>query len=177
MTALAAPTSDQQRTGAGIQGGRGPSAASSTIRVTARRFSFHIDRPVDPVYPLGESLVSSASAAEIARHVIGDAITEVILAVFLDARHRVLGFTEIARGTLNATRFTPRDVLVPALHANACQVILAHNHPSGDALPSRADQQVTAVMREATRTVGIPLADHLIVTSTNHYSFAAAEAW
>jgi DNA repair protein RadC len=83
------------------------------IRVTTRRYTFQL------VYPAGTSVSCPRDAVEIARHVIGSEITEVILAVFVDARHRVIGYAEIARGTLNANRFTPRDVLVPAMLAGA----------------------------------------------------------
>jgi len=84
----------------------------------------------------------------------------------------VTGYTEVARGTLNAARISPRDVLVPAILANAASVVMAHNHPSGAASASIADHAVTAAMRGAARILGLRLADHLIVTPTDHYSFA-----
>jgi len=83
----------------------------------------------------------------------------------------------VARGTLNAARLTPRDILVRALALNAASVAVAHNHPSGDETPSRADRQVTAVLRDACNLVGIPLLDHVIVTDTAHYSFRETEGW
>ncbi len=155
----------------------GKIASGSAIRVTARCLSFHVVRDEQPDYPIAEHVVSAASAAEIARHVIGDSITEILLAMFLDARQRIIGFAEIARGTLNVTRFTPRDVLVPALRVNAHSIVLAHNHPTGDPSPSRADHDVTATLREAAQLIGVRLADHLIVTNSDHYSFAQEESW
>jgi DNA repair protein RadC len=83
----------------------------------------------------------------------------------------------VARGTLNAARLTPRDILVRALAVNAASVAVAHNHPSGSETPSRADRQVTAVIREACSLVGIPLLDHVIVTDAAHYSFRETEGW
>ena len=112
-----------------------------------------------------------------ARAVIGSEITECLLVIFLDARHRVTGYSEVARGTLNAARFTPRDVLIPALHANGAAVVVAHNHPSHDATPSRADRTVTEVLREAGRLIGLPIVDHLIVTPDDVYSFRERDGW
>jgi DNA repair protein RadC len=68
-------------------------------------------------------------------------------------------------------RLQPRDVLVPALCANAAGLIVCHNHPSVDATPSRADRVVTAALRNAAQIVGLPLLDHIIVTDTEHFSF------
>ena len=149
----------------------------STIRVSTRRYSFHIIRDAEVAYPAGESVGCPREAVDIARHVIGEQITECLLAIFVDARHRVTGYTEIARGTLNATRFTPRDVLVPALHASAGGLIVAHNHPSGSVDPSRADRQVTIVLRDACTMIGIPLLDHIIVTDSSYFSFRENEGW
>ena len=149
----------------------------STIRVSTKQYSFHIVRDADVAYPAGESVCCPRDAVDIARHLIGAQITECLLAIFLDARQRVTGYAEIARGTLNATRFTPRDVLVPALHASAGGLVVAHNHPSGTVDPSRADRQVTVALRDACAMVGIPLLDHIIVTDSAHYSFREDEGW
>jgi DNA repair protein RadC len=149
----------------------------TTIRVSTRRYSFHIVREPEVAYPAGESVSCPREAVDIARHVIGEQITECLLAVFVDARHRVTGYAEIARGTLNATRFTPRDVLVPALHAGAAGIIVAHNHPSGSVDPSRADRQVTVALRDACAMIGVPLLDHIIVTDAEHFSFREHEGW
>ena len=148
-----------------------------TIRVSTQRYSFQIVREAEVAYPAGEFVTCPREAVDIARHVIGTEITECLLALFVDARNRVTGYAEIARGTLNATRFTPRDVLVPALHASAGGLIIAHNHPSGAVEPSRADRQVTVAVREACTMIGIPLLDHIIVTDAAHFSFRDTECW
>ena len=96
----------------------------ATIRVSTQRYSFQIVREAEVAYPAGKSVCCPREAVDIARHIIGAQITECLIAVFLDARQRVNGYAEIARGTLNATRFTPRDVLVPALHASAGGLIV-----------------------------------------------------
>jgi DNA repair protein RadC len=177
MTGPTAISPRGRQTGKRVRSARALVATSSTIRVSTRRYSFHVVHDEHRAYPLGETCDGGASAAELARHVIGDAITEVILALFLDTRHRILGFAEVARGTLNATRFKPKDVLIPALLSNASAIILAHNHPSGDATPSAPDRHATTALREAAQSVGIPLVDHLVVTAGDHHSFAIADAW
>ena len=102
--------------------------AGRTMIARTERYTFHVVRDADASDPLGQTLCRDAPAAsQIARHVIGDAITEVLLVIFLDARQRVLGFSEVARGTLNTNRFTPKDVLIPALLANAASLVVAHN--------------------------------------------------
>ena len=147
------------------------------VRVTTRRCSFQVLRDEASTYPRGSLVAQPEDIAEIARQLIGADITEVILAFFLDARQRVIGYAEIARGTLNAARLTPRDVLVRALAVHAGSVGICHNHPSGDVTPSRADRLVTAALRDACNLVGIALLDHVIVTDTAHFSFKAAEGW
>ena len=97
--------------------------------------------------------------------------------LLLDARHRLISVEPVVAGTLNSARLLPRDVLAPALRAGAAAVIVAHNHPSGEVTPSRADRLVTAALRDASRLLGLPLLDHLIVTSRSHYSFRETEAW
>lgn len=150
---------------------------STTIRVSTRRHSFQVVRHPSAGYPAGAPVGCPRDAVVIARHAIGSEITECLLAIFLDARHRVTGYAEVARGTLNATRFTPRDLLVPALQVGCAALVVAHNHPSGALDPSRADRQVTVALRDACALVGTPLLDHLIVTDTGYHSFRESEGW
>ena len=103
--------------------------------------------------------------------------SERIAALLLDSRHRLIRRELVAVGTVNASRLSPRDVLAPALVAGAAAVVVAHNHPSGDATPSRADRQVTAALRQAATVVGVDLLDHLILGRREHHSFREAEAW
>lgn len=151
-------------------------AATPTIRVSTRRVQFSL-AVNDAAAPIGDTVASLRDAAHIARAVIGGEISECVLAIFLDARHRVSGYAEVSRGTLNAARLQARDIFVPALLANSASVIAAHCHPSGDARPSRADRSVTAVLREAGTLIGVQLIDHIIVTATDHYSFREDERW
>ncbi len=152
-------------------------ATNSTIRVSARRFSFALAVNDEAAASVGDLVTSPNAAASVARAVIGSEISECVLAIFLDARHRVIGFAEVSRGTINASRLSPRDVLVPCLLANAGSVVVAHNHPSGDPSPSRADRVVTTALLQAAELVGVQLLDHVIVTPTRHFSFREQEGW
>ncbi len=88
---------------------------------------------------------------------------EVFCCLFLDNRHRVLSFDELFRGTIDGTSVYPREVVKEALSINAAAVILAHNHPSGVAEPSEADERITRRLRSALELVDIRLLDHLII--------------
>ncbi len=88
---------------------------------------------------------------------------EVFCCLYLDNRHRVLRFDELFRGTIDGTSVYPREVVKEALGVNAAAVILAHNHPSGVAEPSQADERITKRLKSALELVDIRLLDHLII--------------
>lgn len=88
---------------------------------------------------------------------------EVFCCIYLDNRHRILGFEELFRGTVDGTSVYPREVVKQALSFNAAAVILAHNHPSGVAEPSQADERITRRLKSALELVDIRLLDHLVV--------------
>lgn len=88
---------------------------------------------------------------------------EVFAVLFLDAQHRLLVLEELFRGTLTQTSVYPREVARRALVHNAGAVILAHNHPSGVAEPSRADEHLTQAIRSALALVDVRVLDHLVV--------------
>lgn len=88
---------------------------------------------------------------------------EVFAVLFLDSQHRLLAFEELFRGTLTQTSVYPREVLLRALHHQAAAVVLAHNHPSGNVSPSKADETLTQSLRAALALVDIRVLDHLIV--------------
>ena len=88
---------------------------------------------------------------------------ELFCCLYLDNRHRVLRFDELFRGTIDGTSVYPREVVKEALLINAAAVILAHNHPSGVAEPSQADERITKRLKSALDLVDIRLLDHLIV--------------
>lgn len=88
---------------------------------------------------------------------------ESLVAVHLDAKHRVLGIEEIAKGTLSEVSSTPREVFKGAFLNNAARILLAHNHPSGVSTPSSADMGYTQTIVEAGNLLGVPVLDHVIV--------------
>lgn len=97
---------------------------------------------------------------------------EVFAALFLDARHRLLAAEELFRGTLCQTAVYPREVARRTLQLNAAAIIVAHNHPSGEAEPSAADDDLTRCLRVALAQLDVPVLDHLIVAGNHCYSFA-----
>jgi DNA repair protein RadC len=97
---------------------------------------------------------------------------EVFCVLFLTNRHRVIAFEEMFRGTIDGATVHPREVVKQALRLNAAAVILAHNHPSGVAEPSRADEAITRRLRDALALVDVRVLDHLIVGGSEITSLA-----
>ncbi len=115
---------------------------------------------------------SPGAVRDYLRLAIGAKPFEVFFALFLDAQHRLLAADELFRGTLNQTSVYPREVVKRALAVNAAAVVFAHNHPSGVAEPSRADEMLTATLKSALELVDIRTLDHFIVAGPNVYSFS-----
>lgn len=97
---------------------------------------------------------------------------EVFVALFLDSQHRLLADEELFRGTLSQTSVYPREVVKAALSCNAAAVIFAHNHPSGVAEPSRADEMLTRALVGALATIDVRTLDHFVVAGAEVVSFA-----
>jgi DNA repair protein RadC len=97
---------------------------------------------------------------------------EVFAVLFLDAQHRLIALEEMFRGTLTQTSVYPREVVKRALERGAGSVILAHNHPSGTAEPSRADEFLTQTLKAALALVDVKVLDHLVVGQTEAVSLA-----
>jgi DNA repair protein RadC len=97
---------------------------------------------------------------------------EVFTVLFLDAQQRLIACEELFRGTLTQTSVYPREVVRRALTLNCASVILSHNHPSGIAEPSRADQILTRELQSALKLVDVQVLDHIIVAAAESVSFA-----
>jgi len=97
---------------------------------------------------------------------------EVFAVLFLDSQHRLLALEELFRGTLAQTSVYPREVALRALHHHAAAVVLAHNHPSGVAEPSRADEQLTRTLKAALALIDVRVLDHVVVTAQGCRSMA-----
>ncbi|MGB5579164.1 MAG: DNA repair protein RadC [Woeseia sp.] len=113
--------------------------------------------------PVGQAIRSPADTEAFLTAKLRDLPHELFCCLFLDNRHRVLRFETLFRGTIDGTSVYPREVVKQALQANAAAVILAHNHPSGVAEPSQADERITRRLRSALELVDIRLLDHLVI--------------
>lgn len=103
---------------------------------------------------------------------LGSRSHEVFAVLFLDSQHRLIALEELFRGTLTQTSVYPREVVVRALALNAASVVLAHNHPSGSATPSRADEVLTQTIKAALALIDVRVLDHFVVTSNLAVSMA-----
>lgn len=97
---------------------------------------------------------------------------EVFAVLFLDSQHRLLAMEELFRGTLSQTSVYPREVVQRALHHHAAAVVLAHNHPSGEVEPSRADEVLTQSLKAALALVDVRVLDHIVVAVGQSLSMA-----
>lgn len=107
---------------------------------------------------------------EYCRSVIGRGGQEQLLVIYIDKHGRFIRDSIEQVGTIDAVIICPRDIIAKALMYNAYAIIIAHNHPSGDCTPSKADIQMTKQLKEGLKTVGIGLFDHVIISSQSSYS-------
>lgn len=96
---------------------------------------------------------------------------ERVIIVLLDSKNRMITKVVSTIGTINASLFSPREILVEVLKYNATGIIMLHNHPSGDSTPSKEDIVATNRLMEAAQIIGISLLDHIIIGDKNYYSF------
>ena len=117
-------------------------------------------------------LSSPASVRDYLRMTLAGRDYEVFMVLFLDAQHRVIQPEEMFRGTLTQTSVYPREVVKRSLVNNAAAVIFAHNHPSGVAEPSHADELLTRSLKQALALVDVSVLDHFVVAESRVMSFA-----
>ena len=118
------------------------------------------------LYDLGSREKTTVSNSQEAYYLLkgmGSKKQEYIVGLFLNSRFELLEQRTLAIGTVDGAGLLPRDVIIPALELNASSVILAHNHPSGDPLPSDEDFAVTQRVGKALELVGIKLLDHMVI--------------
>ncbi|RFA30051.1 hypothetical protein CAI21_07510 [Alkalilimnicola ehrlichii] len=120
----------------------------------------------------GDALTSPDDTRRFLLARLRDQPHEVFACLFLDTHHRVIAFEELFRGTIDSASVYPREVVKQALGYNAAALIIAHNHPSGVAEPSRADEALTRRLKEALALVDIRLLDHFVVGDGMTVSFA-----
>jgi DNA repair protein RadC len=119
-----------------------------------------------------DALSSPRAVRDYLRLALAGREQEVFVVLLLDAQHRVTASEELFRGTLTQTSVYPREVVKCALKHNAAAVIFAHNHPSGVAEPSHADEILTRSLKAALALVDIQVLDHFIVAGSRTMSFA-----
>src|SRR5882672_9844913 len=119
-----------------------------------------------------DALSSPRAVRDYLRLQLGGREQEVFVVLLLDAQHRVIACEELFQGTLTQTSVYPREVVRCALKHNAAAVIFAHNHPSGVAEPSHADEILTRSLKSALSLVDIQVLDHFIVAGSRTMSFA-----
>ena len=120
----------------------------------------------------GDIMESPQSVRNYLRLSLGGKPHEVFVGIFLDARHRTISAEELFRGTLTQASVYPREVVKRALFHNAAAIIFAHNHPSGVAEPSKADEMLTQSLKQALALIDIRVLDHFIIGSEEVVSFA-----
>ncbi len=97
---------------------------------------------------------------------------EVMKLLMLNTKSRLIGESDISKGTVNASLITPRELFIEALQKNAVSIIILHNHPSGDPNPSREDRLITERIRQAGDLIGIELLDHIVIGNNCYISFS-----
>ena len=111
-------------------------------------------------------------AADFIRRVLPDNAREHFVTLYLDAGHKVAAFAVTATGTANSCPVHPREVFQGAVLTGATAILVGHNHPSGDPLPSTCDREITAKLKDAGTLLGIKLLDHVVLGDEGFYSFA-----
>ena len=118
----------------------------------------------------GRALESPQAVKDHLRTLLHDYEHEVFAVRLLDTKHKIIGFHELFRGTIDSASVYPREVVKTALEHNAAAMIITHNHPSGNPEPSQADIQLTTRLKEALALVDVRVLDHIIVGTDGCYS-------
>lgn len=121
----------------------------------------------------GRTIKSPADTQAYLRLRLADKQAELFGCLYLDNRHRILELCELFHGTIDGTSVYPRVVVQQALKANAAAVILFHNHPSGVAEPSQADERITRRLKNALELIDVRVLDHFIVAAGESVSMAS----
>ena len=118
------------------------------------------------------SFQSSSEVGDYLRTQLRDLEYEVFMAIYLNQANKLKHSEIISKGGLTGTVADPRIVLRKAMECNATSIILCHNHPSGNLIPSQADKDITQKIKTAASYIDVRLLDHIIVSDEGYYSFA-----
>ena len=116
------------------------------------------------------SINKSSDVYEMVKDELVSSDRERFLSVMLTSKNHLIGVETVSVGSISATIITPRDVFKSAILANAVGIILCHNHPSGELTPSNEDIQVTQILIDAGKLLGIKVIDHLVVSNKGYRS-------
>jgi len=133
------------------------------------RFRLRLERQEPLTIRSPFSYQSPGDAAPLLHQLIEGEPYEVLGTLLLDTQNRVMGYTIAYQGTLTRVSAEPRGVLIPALLANAASIILFHNHPTGNTIPSHQDIEMTGLVRQAGHILGVKVWDHLILGEPPDY--------
>ena len=147
-----------------VDGQYRPARAEEVLQQARRVLSHRVRR--------GATMSSPQAVKDYLRVQIGVLEHEVFCVLFLDAQHRIIALKQMFRGTVTQTSVYSREVVKESLALNAAAVILAHNHPSGAAEPSRADEFLTQTLKATLALVDVRVLDHLVVAGADCESFA-----
>ena len=129
------------------------------------KFKLQIIKEESGKYEIENKIDNPEVASYILRNVcnLENETEEVMMLLTLDTKNKVTGIFEVSRGSLNTSIVHPREIFKRAIINNASNVIIAHNHPSGDTTPSKEDINVTQRLKECGKILGVELLDHLII--------------
>lgn len=154
--------------------GFGPGPASGTVDLPLGCHHCGIPRPLQQVRDDAIVITSPRRAASLLGPLLGNRDREACAAALVDTKHRVMGVEMVSIGSLDHTFMAPREIYRLALVHNAAALVVAHNHPSGDATPSPDDIAVTRRLLRAGELIGVDLLDHLVVAGAAWHSLARA---
>ena len=141
-----------------------------TLRELTIRYTVKTDAAGEPIV-VGRKVSTPTDCAAVFTTMLQDQASEVFAILCLSTKHRVLAYHEVSRGCLDSTLVHPREVFKAALLANAAGIVLAHNHPSGDATPSPDDMALTRRLVDAGRLLGVDVLDHIVIGESRYTSF------
>lgn len=142
------------------------------LPATAEQILEEARRVIDLKTQRGEAFTSPELVKEYLITKLAGFEHEVFAALFLDAKHQLIQYVEMFRGSIDSASVYPREVVKEALHHNAAAVIFAHNHPSGNPEPSQADKALTQRLKEALMLIEVRSLDHIVVGGRQTVSFA-----
>ena len=147
--------------------------ATRTVRLRLMRpvFSREVVREDLPPYIATDRFTSAGQVYELFRNIVWES-REMVLALHLDGKNRIICFDRLSIGSLNQSIIHPRELYKSALLSSAAAIILIHNHPTGDPSPSNEDIAITLRMKNAGDLIGIKLLDHIIIGDGDFVSFA-----